>query len=396
MQKSRKLFWKLQRSLLMAKLGQYLPEEMKPMTPEQEQLSRAYDTRNLDEFRRLLLLYPNHPNNWVRNPDGTPSAYFGFAASHGWLDLVKLYVEEFGIQINESVDAGYSLSVIDNAARAGSIQVVEWLLQRGARTVFPDPDGDLDAAPLTSAISEGHLDVVKLLLEHGSPVNLVYRGLAPLDWTSKPEMVALLRSFGAKTAKELQAEQPAKPKIDPVVRRAAVKAAFPKTFSEYPPTPETALREDAAIKLFAKLLLPFHKTPTAQGSIAVDAMLHFFSTVPIRQAEDGLMIEWGASSPLIMNGLVDLRDERLDSFSEQYQYLGLSRQVRIRQDDDDFELAVFLYFDRAMGGEPSSNIEIEGQDGLEKAAYKLLQKEYVAKLLKTKPSRVNVFIHGAG
>ena len=74
----------------------------------------------------------------------------------------------------------------------------------------------------------------------------------------------------------------------------------------------------------------------------------------------------------------------------------MTRQVRSSGGDDDTALSTFLYFGEATGDEPSSNIEFEGTGDLEAQVKRFLKKEYVAKLLGTRPSRVTAFASEVG
>jgi ankyrin repeat protein len=53
---------------------------------------------------------------------------------------------------------------LHRAALMGHRAVTEWLLSKGAAVNMPDSKGE---TPLRLALAEGHVDVIKLLREHG-------------------------------------------------------------------------------------------------------------------------------------------------------------------------------------------------------------------------------------
>ncbi|TAN43855.1 MAG: peptidase C14 [Nitrospirae bacterium] len=68
---------------------------------------------------------------------------------------------------------------LTDAARSGDIQQVKALLDSGAQ--IDEQGGDPSRTPLAWAITYGHFDIVKLLIERGAAVN--YRGVgSPLSW----------------------------------------------------------------------------------------------------------------------------------------------------------------------------------------------------------------------
>ncbi len=96
--------------------------------------------------------------------------------------------------------------MIDTAASEGHLEVVRWLLDNGA-TVNHVVNGQTRCFALTGAAFRGRLDVVKLLVERGAMLNAVWAGMTPLDHAlayDKKEVGSYLRSVGGKTAKELE------------------------------------------------------------------------------------------------------------------------------------------------------------------------------------------------
>jgi ankyrin repeat protein len=88
--------------------------------------------------------------------------------------------------------------------------VVRLLLDAGEDANRYNPAGlHAHSVPLHQAVSYGHENVVRLLVEHGADTALtdtVYGG-TPLDWANfagRTEIAADLRARGAKSAEELE------------------------------------------------------------------------------------------------------------------------------------------------------------------------------------------------
>ncbi len=69
-----------------------------------------------------------------------------------------------------------------------------------------DVDGQTRCYALTGAARNGHLDVVRLLIERGAAVNACWAEMTPLDYAlmyGRNDMADYLRSVGGKRAAEL-------------------------------------------------------------------------------------------------------------------------------------------------------------------------------------------------
>ena len=158
----------------------------------------------------------------------------------------------------------------------------------------------------------------------------------------------------------------------------------------------SAVSESEAVTLFAQQMTPFIASCPATARLVLDAFVGFYRDVRVQGAGDSMMLEWGASRPHLLDEFTDLREVSPQWDETEYQWVGLTRQIRSDQGDDDTALCVFLYFDKAAGNEPSSNIEFEGVDELESQVGRFLKKSYVAQLLAAKPSRVTAFASEVG
>ena len=92
------------------------------------------------------------------------------AARHGQLEILERLLD-MGADINAcgGVSGGNALN---EAAVAGHVEVVEYLLKRGA-----EMDVSIsECNPLFSAIYGGYVEVAKLLVDHGIDTKVVYSG----------------------------------------------------------------------------------------------------------------------------------------------------------------------------------------------------------------------------
>jgi hypothetical protein len=154
--------------------------------------------------------------------------------------------------------------------------------------------------------------------------------------------------------------------------------------------------EPEAIRLFARLMTPFIEVPPSTSRELFEVFVGFHREIRVRGADDSLMLEWGVLTPHRLDGFTDLRVCDFEWDKKVYQWLGLSRQLKSTQDDGDTALRAFVYFGDAVGGEPSSNMEFDGLEGLERALGRFVRQPYVAALLAARPSQVTAFVGEIG
>ncbi|KAJ3287681.1 hypothetical protein HK104_008485 [Borealophlyctis nickersoniae] len=107
------------------------------------------------------------------------------SAMYGQLEMVRLLLEK-------RADAWNSGSALSHAASNGHAEVVQMMLENGA-DVYADLEG-----PLMYAAGRGYLKVVRILLEHGA--NIHYRFDQPLisaAYSGYVEVIRLLLDHGA-------------------------------------------------------------------------------------------------------------------------------------------------------------------------------------------------------
>jgi hypothetical protein len=166
------------------------------------QLSAAVQAGDAEAFARLMRDYPEHV--WDRRQPHYTRWLFA-AADAGQLPIIELLVDA-GADVNSpKADNGSPEGVIDTAASQGHLEVVCWLLDRGA-VVNHVVSGERRCFALTGAASSGHLEVVKLLVERGAWFNCAWADCTPLAHAigyGETEVANYLRSVGAKLPDEL-------------------------------------------------------------------------------------------------------------------------------------------------------------------------------------------------
>lgn len=159
------------------------------------------------------------PTNWPTKPGEVyrhlvsrgANVDLGMACATGDLARVRELLDQDPSLVNRVSDyAGYyvgSGAPMKNAAARGHLEVVRFLLERGADPNLPEEGIAPDGHALHSAVVGGHIEIVRLLLEHGAHPNVEIEssadtlsaasGSAGYSTRPNPEMVELLCSHGA-------------------------------------------------------------------------------------------------------------------------------------------------------------------------------------------------------
>lgn len=121
------------------------------------------------------------------------------------LELVKLAIK-CGMELDTPTSSGNRVGMIQPAADGNALKVAKWLLEQGA-AIHDEFEGESRCTPLDAAIRNGHLEMVKLLVEVGQAnVNSTSNYCTPLTIAThgnQEPIVKYLRSQGAKTSEEL-------------------------------------------------------------------------------------------------------------------------------------------------------------------------------------------------
>lgn len=150
---------------------------------DEKPLSKAVESNDV-EMVSILLEKIFNINYSFNNP-------LSIAIQNGNKDIVSLLIEK-GADVNFEKPI-YLMSAIKNKNK----EIVELLIEKGAEI---DIDYD-DETPLILAIKNNDIEIVSLLLEKGADPNFDVDEM-PLDFAREDDIVALLRSHGAKTKEE--------------------------------------------------------------------------------------------------------------------------------------------------------------------------------------------------
>ncbi len=124
------------------------------------------------------LLTPEEKANWL-------GERFVNTAFWGRLDMMQ-DVEKMGVDFPK-----YGPSALNSAISHGHLPMIKYLLGRGVILSEPKPNS---AGPLRNAAGEGQVEVVKFLLDHGADINARDgQGLTPLAWAISNRRVEVCR-----------------------------------------------------------------------------------------------------------------------------------------------------------------------------------------------------------
>ena len=93
-----------------------------------------------------------------------------------------------------------------NAVKEGNKQTVQELMEKGGNANYIGYVSSDKKSLLEIAVENNDKEMVTLLIEKGANVNLDNDGKCPLDYANNEEIIALLRSHGAKTQEEIEKE----------------------------------------------------------------------------------------------------------------------------------------------------------------------------------------------
>ncbi|HVE44319.1 MAG TPA: ankyrin repeat domain-containing protein [Gammaproteobacteria bacterium] len=117
-------------------------------------MSRKIDKEKDEQLLIHVVNLTNSLDSRVRECD-----YFYFAASEGFLSLLKVLVREKHVNVNKEIDGhGFAITL---AAKGGHAKFVKQLLEYGANV-------DVSPSPITAAAVGGHWEIVNMLIRSSS------------------------------------------------------------------------------------------------------------------------------------------------------------------------------------------------------------------------------------
>lgn len=90
------------------------------------------------------------------------------------------------------------------AVKNGDVESAKMLIEKGGNIKYRD--SEKQEPMLQIAVKKSDKEMVSLLLDNGADENCVCNGKTPLDFATNEEIITLLKSKGAKTKAELEAE----------------------------------------------------------------------------------------------------------------------------------------------------------------------------------------------
>lgn len=224
----------------------------------------------------------------------------GMACATGDLARVREWVERDASRVNRLSDySGYYLGAgapIKNAAARGHLEVVRYLLERGADPNLPEEGIAPDGQAVYAAAANGHYEIVQLLLDHGGRPNAEVESsadtLTRVLTNDDRRLLELLCRHGAARPVHLLAH------TNDLMTAAAVFAANPSLAND----PEAlANAASSGHDGFVKLMLRYHPDlprKVAFPAWAVGAKTRELNELLFRHGMDPSAPNWLGITPL--------------------------------------------------------------------------------------------------
>jgi len=173
----------------------------------QDQLGDAFDDEDIDTFKTLML---KHKDGHLYRKDGK-CRWLHNAAYEGFLPFVEFLIEEMEVDPNNPMSEVEPEGCIYMAASEGHLEVVRYLLDKGAeinvvisteiQQRLAEDEGDyppvVRCQTLLAAVQSDSLELVKLIVEAGADLKASWAGLNGMAM-AEGEIADYLRSVGAK------------------------------------------------------------------------------------------------------------------------------------------------------------------------------------------------------
>jgi hypothetical protein len=168
---------------------------------------------------------------------------------------------------------------------------------------------------------------------------------------------------------------------------------------------------DTAITTFLTLGRKLQEAKSLTGEQALDELTTWYRDSRIEGAAvdedaDMLLLQWGATRPLIVSEPADLRqhsDDDLTFADQEMRYLDFTRQVFVAGEDEEAEfddvavqMSITLGYQPSDGTEPMSNLWIEAPDDLDKQVTEFRSIPYVQSHLPLPAQTITIVIDHCG
>jgi hypothetical protein len=168
---------------------------------------------------------------------------------------------------------------------------------------------------------------------------------------------------------------------------------------------------ETAITDFLTLGRRLYETKPLTGEHVLDELTAWYRKSRIEGASidedaDMLLLQWGATQPLILSEPTDLRergDDNLTFADQKVCYLDFTRQVFVAEKDEEVEfddaavqMSITLGFQSADGSEPMSNLWVETPDDLDKGTVGFREIPFVRSHLRIPAQTITITVDHCG
>jgi hypothetical protein len=170
-----------------------------------------------------------------------------------------------------------------------------------------------------------------------------------------------------------------------------------------------AIDFETAIASFLSLGRRLQETQPLTGQTILAELTAWYQNVriegaPLEEDADMLLLQWGATCPLVVASPTDLRtldDDEFKFSDRELKYLDFTRQVFVQGDDEDFDdaavqMSISLGFDPADGSEPNSNLWISTPADVDSAKAAFLGVPFVQALVNVPPRMISIKVGQCG
>jgi ankyrin repeat protein len=166
----------------------------------QDGMKRLFDPNNHHLSVWVWIYHPESPVERSKRPSQARATALHYAAFCGLHDIVKFLIVEHSQDVNaRGFDNGETPLLL--ASRKGHLEAVRVLLEHGADTETRDNESEAYWSPLERASERGHVKVVQLLLDYHADLKTQdihgQTALYMASWEGQPAAARILLEHGA-------------------------------------------------------------------------------------------------------------------------------------------------------------------------------------------------------